>query len=204
MQFAICSASANAVELNVAGFSFSDELGGFRLLSVTGHGTRESPFVINEEILETGSATLLIRRTFSQEGHKGWHPNARRHRIHIIKSVKNKTGKVWTGYHLELRQSLNVPSSLEDGLSFDQVEQVDRDVSSTRFERKQRIFEPSDRIKFYKGHVDPGEYLGLSVPITDTTPTAQFYLIQQPEFLIARAVGHTLVCRHLVCGKYSF
>ncbi|MEM9331410.1 MAG: hypothetical protein AAGA53_08800 [Pseudomonadota bacterium] len=183
--FALCIPTTKAAEIRIAGFSFSDELGGFRLLGVSGNGTRSNPFVIEEEILEVGPATLLIRRIFSQEDHKGWHPNARRLRIYITKSVANKTGKVWSGFHLELRQILNLPSTLEDGLSFDQIGQLSDDVSSNRFTKKQRIFEPSDRIKFYMGHVDPKESFSLSVPITDTTPNTAFYLIQHPEFLLA-------------------
>ena len=36
--------SARSAQLSAAGFSFSDELGGFRLISVTGQGTAANPF----------------------------------------------------------------------------------------------------------------------------------------------------------------
>ncbi len=180
--------SANSARAGIferAGFSFSDELGGFVILGVSGNGSHTNPFVIDEEITQTGPAVLIIRRTFSGGETRGWHQNARRERIHIVKSIINKTAKVWSGFQLELRQHPDWPSSLEDGLSFDQIWQQKDDVSSTRFERKQRLFEPADRIKFDQGHVNPGELLKLAVPVTDPTPTSEFYLIQLPEFLVA-------------------
>ena len=46
---------------STAGLSFSDELGGARLLSASGTGTRDDPIVLIEEIVGAGPAVLVVR-----------------------------------------------------------------------------------------------------------------------------------------------
>jgi hypothetical protein len=52
------AADAPAAEWRTGGLTFSDELGGFRLLSASGVSTVENPIVIVEEIFGDGPATL--------------------------------------------------------------------------------------------------------------------------------------------------
>ena len=48
-------------EFSAGGFSFSDELGGFRLLSASGSGRPDDPIVLAEEIFNVQPVTLVIR-----------------------------------------------------------------------------------------------------------------------------------------------
>ena len=50
---ALVSVPAAGAEFSAGGYSFSDELGGFRLLSASGTGTSDDPIVVREEILTT-------------------------------------------------------------------------------------------------------------------------------------------------------
>src|SRR4051812_15705463 len=50
-----------AAEFRAGGYSFSDELGGFRLLSATGKGTEEDPVIVVEELYAVAPVTLVIR-----------------------------------------------------------------------------------------------------------------------------------------------
>ncbi len=178
-------ATARSEALSAGGFLFSDELGGFRLVSVSGDGTITKPFMIVEEIFDTQPAVLVIKRELGPKTQPGWKPAARRSHIFVAKTIRNLTKKVWSGFELELRQWLTKPSTFYDGLSFDQMLMRDEDFASDRFTRLQRIYEPVDRVRFDGGHVDPDEQLKLKVPITDPTPVGVFYLVQQPTFLVA-------------------
>jgi hypothetical protein len=172
---------AQSGQISSGGFSFSDELGGFRLIDVSGTGSRDDPFVIVEEIFDTLSAVLVIRRLPSEPGGPLWRPGDRR--VHLKKVVRNLTARTWTGFDLELREVLDKPSRFEDGLSFDQIEKQPDDVTSDRFAGLNRRFEPRDSIRFEQGHVDAGELLQLVFPVADVTPVALFYLLQEPIFL---------------------
>lgn len=185
--------TAHSETLSAGGFSFSDELGGFRLISVSGDGTIIRPFAIVEEIYDTQPAVLVIKRELNIKGQPGWKPAARRSHIFVDKTIRNLSKRVWSGFELELRQWLTSPSSFEDGLSFDQILMRKEDFVSDRFARLQRIYEPVDRVRFDDGHVDPEQQLNLKIPITDPTPVGKFYLIQQPTFLIA--------CNRPFCGS---
>jgi hypothetical protein len=44
-------------------YSFSDELGGFRIAGVSGKGTRDDPIVITDELNSASPVTLFIRAT---------------------------------------------------------------------------------------------------------------------------------------------
>ena len=58
---------ASAAEFAAGGYSFSDELGGFRLLSASGTGTPDDPIVVVEEIAEAAPVVLVIRRLSGSE-----------------------------------------------------------------------------------------------------------------------------------------
>ncbi len=123
--FLACAAlwpdSAEAETFTTGGLSFSDELGGFRLISVSGTGSIADPIVVVEEFTQVGPAVLVVRGA-QLIGHHN-HPATPAGFIHlaIIKIVINSTRRVWTGFDLELQVMPNQPSPYEDGLSFDQM-----------------------------------------------------------------------------------
>ncbi len=174
---------AQSGQISAGGFSFSDELGGFRLISVSGSGTTTEPFVIVEEIFDNLPAVLVIRRQTGFEKLPSWKPGAGSKLIYVKKIIRNLTNRGWTGFDLELRQLLDEPSRYEDGLSFNQVTRKETDVTSDKFADHRRRFEPRDSIRFEKGHVDTGAQLTLRLPISDTTPVGKFYLMQEPIYL---------------------
>lgn len=185
--------SAQSEQISAGGFSFSDELGGFRLVSVSGDGTITKPFVIVEELLDILPAILVIRRQVVSIDQERRPPIAQRGIIYIKKNILNLSNKVWRGFDLELRQDLNKPSSFDDGLSFDQIMRRSSDITADKFAKHYRIFEPRDKICFEQGYVDPGKRLRLTLPISDTTPISKFYLTQAPRF---RVTFHAALCEN--------
>ncbi|WP_051630206.1 hypothetical protein [Afifella pfennigii] len=176
---------ADAKELRAAGYSFSDELGGFRLIAVAGAGSRADPFVIREALFGIGPVTLTIRRPGMPPGSQIGRWNA----VHIRKVVENRSGRVWAGFDMELQERRDVPSIYGDGLSFDQGRLLPVEIGSDVFARHDRRFEPYDRLRFSEGYVDPAGQARFSLHITDPTPTAVFYLVQQPQILFASKAG---------------
>ena len=157
------------------GVEFSDELGGFRLLGVSGNGTKYDPFIVAEEIFEPGTATLVIRGLGGLT-HEGFTTPAQGFRIRKV--VLNSTGQPWRQFDLELREALNEPSSYSDGLSFDQVQIVERPFTSDRFAFSNELREPYDGVQFSGGMVPAGDVVSFSFAITDPTPLPEFYLMQ--------------------------
>ena len=162
------------------GYSFSDELGGFRLLSATGLGTPENPVILEEEIHEAAPVTLVIRRR--PRSGSGYEPYAS---LTLVKVVINRSVRVWAGFVLELQEILRKPSVYGDGLSFKQFGALPPDVGSDVFVNNDRWFEPYDRIRFENGFVDPDATARFKVTITDPTPIPEFYLVQDPQLLSA-------------------
>lgn len=174
-----------AVELFTGGYSFSDELGGFRLVSVSGSGTPDDPIVIVEEILEVAPITLVIRN----HNFGGGSLRAVESQLTLVKRVGNLSNRVWAGFEMELQEIQKKPSTYGDGLSFKQFAAMPPDVSSDSFADNERMFEPSDRIEFLNGSVDPGAAADFKVTITDPTPIPEFYLVQDPKLLAAELPG---------------
>ena len=181
--------SAKPVEAEafiVGGLEFSDELGGFRLISVSGSGSLSDPIVVVEEITEVGPVVLVIRgeqMIFLEDAppRKAAFIN-----LAVIKVVINATDRVWTGFDLELQSELGTPSPYEDGLSFDQLGSFsDEPFVSDSFSLAHRSPEPYDRVQFYDGSVDPGDAVRFNLFITDPTPALEFYLLQEPHLIIA-------------------
>ena len=166
-------------------FSFSDELGGFRILSVSGTGSSADPVILEEEIFETGPVTLVIRRI--APGGRITDPRGfgLPRTLRLVKVVHNRTRRIWAGFDLELQEVLGKPSVYSDGLSFNQIGAAAPDVYSEDFARNVRLFEPYDRIRFHSGHVDPEDAAHIKVHITDPTPERIFYLLQDPQILFA-------------------
>jgi hypothetical protein len=178
---AALDAPLSAAEFSTGGYSFSDELGGFRLLGASGSGTPDDPFVVKEELIEVAPVTLVIRNheRFKFRGGIG------QTEITLVKEVKNASIRVWAGFEVELQEKRGEPSDYGDGLSFKQFGAKPPDVASDTFMLNERLFEPADRIEFRDGHVDPEATATFRVTITDPTPAAEFYLVQDPKLLSA-------------------
>ena len=181
----LASSAAAAKEWPAGGFTFSDELGGFEILSVTGSGSRSDPIVIVERIDVVGSSILVIRRQ-AQAGDDGKALTRAFVQFSLVTVVINGTERNWAGFDLELQEELGQPSVYVDGLSFDQLRTFDdRVFTSDRFDMFTDLTEPYDRIRFERGHVAPKETARFQVYITDVTPKAEFYLVQEPKLLLA-------------------
>lgn len=162
------------------GLEFSDRLGGFRILSVSGTGTIGDPIVIDQDMSGPGPFIITIRN----KGLVGLGASAPVLRLWIVSRVRNAAAGVWVGFDVELQEVLRRPSDYWDGLSFDQTRTVDGgDFHSDRFLEGERISEPHDRIRFKKGHVDAGTAVQFRFVITDMTPIGEFYLLQEPVLL---------------------
>lgn len=182
---AMTSDRAPAAPLSTGGFTFSDELGGFRLLSVSGIGSADDPIIVEEELTGIGPVVLVIRRNVTGNRADPWARNGVWTAIYLTKVVHNRSRRIWSGFELELQEKLHQPSIYGDGLSFDQGRAVPVEVRSDAFARNRRLFEPYDRIRFEDGSVDPDATLRLEVHITDPTPVNEFYLVQDPQILYA-------------------
>lgn len=161
-------------------YSFSDELGGFRILGASGSGRKDDPFIIVEEFTAASPATMIIRATmplrpFDQSGvfASGF--------MYFRIIVLNNSGHPWIEFEFELQELLGVPSLFGDGLSFDQRREESTNISSDSFARYSRDFEPYDRLLYRGGKVDPMTKAGFSFLVTDYTPRSQFYLLQDPR-----------------------
>ena len=170
-----------AGEFFAGGYSFSDELGGFRILSASGQGSATEPVIVVEEIDEAASVTLVIRRRSGGPGG----PRLSFSPLHLVKVVANRSRLAWAGFEVELQEIPGKPSTYGDGLSFNQFAARPPDVGSDAFADSNRLFEPADRILFENGFVDPEARAQFKLTITDPTPTATFYLIQDPKLLSA-------------------
>lgn len=180
------TSNAAAASLEAGGYLFSDEQGGFRLISAMGTGSRDDPVVLVEEFTSSGPVTLTIRRLPHIFDPKKPIPPDPTVNIAIIKKVINRSGRVWVGFDLELQELFQVPSLHGDGLSFDQIGKLPGDIQSDIFPLSDRFFEPHDRIHFFNGSVNPDGAAKFSLYITDPTPVNVFYLLQQPQLLYAR------------------
>lgn len=177
--------TAAAASFSVGGLSFSDELGGFTLLDVSGAGTLDDPFVVVEEVTDQSAAILVIRGLSTAYGNRiGSHHVAG---LALTKIVINRTATAWSRYELELREVVEAHSPYGDGLSFGQGGQAGRPFLATGFTGNQEIDEPYDSVVFGGGLIRPGEAATLSVVVTDTTPTSPIYVVQQPMQEVAAA-----------------
>ena len=162
-------------------FSFSDELGGFRITSVTGKGTRDDPAHIKQVFDTTYDGTMVIRRIrpivkeLKDAGLGASHGT-----VYMRIETFNHSNLSWVGFGFELQEVLNVVSTYGDGLSFDQLSRQRNDVYSDRFLDFEDQFEPGDRLVFTDGFVNNQTTVETRFVITDFTPTRVFYLLQDP------------------------
>ncbi|WP_254634053.1 hypothetical protein [Mesorhizobium sp. GbtcB19] len=154
-------------------YSFSDELGGFLIRSVSGTGTRSDPVVLGEELESADPVTLTIR--------------ARQPTANFIEGILylrvvalNNSGHPWVDFLFELQSVLDQPSTFGDGLSFDQTHTTSDFISSDSFARYDRKLEPFDRLRFLDGHVDTSHQTSFDFLVTDFNPKSVFYLLQDP------------------------
>jgi len=171
----LLATSAAANTITVAGLTFSDDFGGFNLISVTGSGTREDPFVIVEEVGGSGNAVLSIDG-WKSGFYAGDHGGAS---FWVHKIVINATDKQWGTYEMELRESLDLPSGYYDGLSFGQPLSETRPAASDRLPEVVVRDEPLDAMIFSGGGVEPGEQVAFEFIVTDMTPVERIFLIQR-------------------------
>jgi hypothetical protein len=155
------------------GYSFSDELGGFSILSVTGAGTKADPIEIREQLDSANPVTLVIRVAkpirLSESA------------LHLRVVATNNSGLAWIEFEFELQETRGKPSDFYDGLSFDQINPDPGLISSNRFAHFKSNFESFDRLRFSDGHVDPLDRPVFGFLITDVTPVPMFYLVQDPR-----------------------
>jgi hypothetical protein len=182
----ICSGvagGAGAEPITLAGLTFSDELGGVRLVEGWGTGALDDPIVLVEEITGDGPAILVVRGMSYRFGNRiGSH-----HEIGfaLTKLVRNGTGELWSLFNLELREFLDRASPFGDGLSFGQASEAGRPFASDRFAESIETREPFDGVQFVDGLVEPGQTVAMSVAVTDTTPRFEFYLLQKRDSPLA-------------------
>ncbi len=178
--------AANADTYTANGISFSDEGGGFRLVSVSGSGNRADPFVVVEEFVGPAAAVMVIRGLNDQLNTDKGTIALRSAGFTLRKVVINKSGRDWQLFDMELREDLSLPSDYHDGLSFDQIRSAPRPFRADRFALSREVSEPFDYIRFSQGTVRNGETVTFNVTVTDTSPRNEFFLIQRPRRPIAQ------------------
>ncbi len=181
---ALASGGLHAETCTTGGLSFSDELGGARLLAASGKGTVSDPIVLVEEITGPGPAILVVRN--DRPDHLNVSPAVGFLSLSIVNVIANRGPWRWAGFDLELRITPDQPSVYTDGLSFDQPQTFHRLAKADRFEQTEQEDEPFDRIRFDGGGVDPRDDLRLDFDILDANGRAVFYLVQRPIVLLAR------------------
>ncbi|QEX22100.1 hypothetical protein FRZ61_20290 [Hypericibacter adhaerens] len=168
-------AAAGAASFTREGLTFSDELGGFRLVSVTGTGRLEDPFVVVEEIGGQGPAILLITGLRPEFGNRCGTQHLTG--FAMTKLVRNVGNQPWHDFRMELRENERYASPYGDGLSFGQAA-TGRTVESSTFHQARVIDEPYDGLAFEDGEVPPGAAADFHFLITDETPAWRILLIQ--------------------------
>jgi len=175
----IGASAVRADPITVEGLTFSDELGNFRLVSVTGKGTLEDPFVLREEITGPNDPILVIKNFSHDFGNRvGTQHTAA---FAMEKIVVNKTTKTWQGFQVELREVTSRPSTYEDGLSFGQASQLADDYVQSSMPNSQRLDEPEDSLGFGGADIPPGGEATFRFIISDMSPVYRFYLVQRPQ-----------------------
>lgn len=164
------------------GITFSDELGGFQILALSGSGTLDDPFVLVEEVTGDGGAVLVVRGLNGGYGNRVATRHATGFALHKI--VTNGTGQDWLRYEIELREHLAASSPYEDGLSFGQAS-AHPPERSNMFASVASVDEPYDALSFIDGIVAPGESVTFTMIVTDETPPPTFLIAQHAVQVVA-------------------
>jgi len=168
--------------VTLEGITFSDESGGFTILSVTGTGSLVDPFVVVEEV--TGSASMLVIRCLNVNfgnrlGTRGPMGMA------LVKVVINRSGTSWHRYRIEARSAPPRRSPDQDGLSLGQGWSGRPPMVSSVFQRFRVIERPYDAVHFDGGLVTVGQMVSFALFLTDSIPKSEIFLLQVPEAIIA-------------------
>lgn len=161
-------------------YSFSDEMGGFAIVGISGSGrTADDPVVLVQEFHSASPVTLVIRavRPIRPYSFAGDFANGF---IHMRIIALNNSGLPWLEFEFKLQEIHGQPSTFGDGLSFDQRRRGSVNISSDRYAGYSRDFEPYDRLLFHSGHTDPLETATFAFLISDFTPRWEFFLVQDP------------------------
>jgi len=167
--------AASAEVLEAAGLTFSDELGGFRLVSISGTGTQDDPLIIVEDVLTPRPGAIVVRGQVNRSAQGDVLVTPSYVSLAVVLVVRNRSGQAWAGFDLELREALDTPSTYTDGLSFDQIRSFGLPMDSDSFGVARRIAEPRDRVRFYGGFVDPGAAAQFVFYVTDPTMAPEFF-----------------------------
>lgn len=161
-------------------YSFSDELGGFRITGISGTGAKDDPIVIREEINSASPVTMVIRsvRPIRPFDYSGYYANGF---MHLRIEVLNNSRLPWIEFEFELQEQFGRASIFGDGLSFDQRRTDGGNIWSESFREYSRDFEPYDRLLFREGKIDHLDGASFNFFITDFTPRWEFYLVQDPR-----------------------
>jgi len=160
-------------------YSYSDELGGFAIVDISGTGTLDDPVVLTQEFFSASPVTLVIRaeQPIRPRFVEGNYANGF---IYLRVVALNNSGLPWLEFEFELQEILGEPSTFGDGLSFDQRRTDSTNIGSDRYARFNRDYEPYDRLVFNDGYTDPLETATFDFLITDFTPRWEFFLVQDP------------------------
>ncbi|MDY0874183.1 hypothetical protein [Dongia rigui] len=171
-------AATPAAPIAHQGLIFSDELGGFDLVAVSGSGTLDDPITVVERVTGNRAITLTIRNFGRDFGNRigSQHVAA----FAMKKVVINDTGHVWRNYQMELREVTTRHSPYGDGLSFGQNSYIGLHYTKSSFPKIQRFDEPEDTLGFSGIEVAPGEEAEFSFIVSDMSPVSVFYLLQLP------------------------
>jgi hypothetical protein len=160
------------------GITFSDELGNFNVVSVTGKGTLSDPFVLREDVTGPDDPVLVIRGFSRDFGNRAGTQHTAA--FAMTKIVVNKMTRAWAGYQIELRELESRHSTYEDGLSFGQGSEIADGYVSSSLPHSQRLDEPEDSLGFGGNMIEPGAEARFSFVISDMSPIGKFYLVQRP------------------------
>lgn len=192
--------SLQAEPLTSEGITFSDELGGFVIRSLSGSGRLDDPFVVVEEVTGDGETFLVVRGLERGFGNRVETQHATGFALHKV--VINSTGQNWITYEIELRETRSASSPYEDGLSFGQAAERPQETSD-RFSAVASVDEPYDGLSFRSGLAEPGSAATFTMIVTDETPQSSFLIVQHALLVVsdARPVGEGLETGAL--GDYS-
>lgn len=163
-----------------AGYEFSDEKGGFRIIHASGLGTQSDPIVLRFVISSHQPSTLVIRATrpINPFAHPRTHATGT---LYFDIRAQNQTGQPWVATEFELQENWQRPSMFGDGLSFDQRREGEKAFSANAYATYRLDFEPYDRLLFEDGVVNPQATGQFSLLVTDLTPVKEFFLQFDPQ-----------------------
>lgn len=171
--------AVRADSISHLGLEFSDEMGGFRVLAVTGTGTVADPITVVEEVTEPQRNIVLTIRGFGRDfGNRVGTQHLAAFAMRKI--VRNASDRVWRNYQMELREVPTRRSPYSDGLSFGQNSTLGETYPSSTFPRVQRLDEPEDSLGFSDSEVMPGQEAEFNFIVSDMSPVWQFYVVQIP------------------------